>query len=89
MQSITTLTNGLAFWSKSWFNFFSPKNSDMRHLMAPSQTKTAAIFCYQVAAWIPDMFCNFYLVKNCKIASNSTTTEARENGTDLETLEFF
>ncbi len=32
----------------------------------------------QVAAWVPDMFCNFYLVKSHKIANNSATTEARE-----------
>jgi hypothetical protein len=32
----------------------------------------------QVAAWFKDMFCNFHLVKNHKIAKNSTTTKARE-----------
>jgi hypothetical protein len=31
-----------------------------------------------MAAWIPDMFFNFYLVKNYIIANNSTTAEARE-----------
>jgi hypothetical protein len=31
-----------------------------------------------VAAWVPDMFCNFYLVKSYKISNNSATTEARE-----------
>jgi hypothetical protein len=42
-----------------------------------------------VAAWFPDMLCNFYLVKNHKIAQNSTTTQAREKiSTDLETTEF-
>ncbi len=42
-----------------------------------------------MAAWVPDMFCNFYLVKNYKIDNNSVTTEARENlSTDLESLEF-
>ncbi len=30
----------------------------------------------QVAAWVPDMFCNFYLVKNHKIAKTSTITKA-------------
>jgi hypothetical protein len=30
-----------------------------------------------VAAMDPDMFCNFYLVKNDKIGNNSATTEAR------------
>jgi hypothetical protein len=32
-----------------------------------------------VAAWVPDMFGNFHLPKNQKIANNSTTTEARKN----------
>jgi hypothetical protein len=31
-----------------------------------------------VAPWFPDMFCNFYFVKNNKIAKNPTTTKARE-----------
>jgi hypothetical protein len=43
-----------------------------------------------VAAWVPDMFYNFYLEKNHKIVNNSTATEAREKIiTDLESLEFF
>jgi hypothetical protein len=33
-------------------------------------------FCHQVAAWFPDIFSNFHLVKNHKIAKNSTTTLA-------------
>jgi hypothetical protein len=37
---------------------------------------------------VPDMFCNFYLTKNHKIANNSATTEARlKISTDLESLE--
>ncbi len=41
-------------------------------------------FCQQVAAWFPDMFCNFYFMKILKIAKNSTTTKAREKiTTDL------
>ncbi len=36
----------------------------------------AASFCCQVAALVPDMFRNFYSVKNHKIATNSATTEA-------------
>jgi hypothetical protein len=40
------------------------------------------------ARLVPDMFCNFYLVKNHKIANNSATTEAREKiSTYLESLE--
>jgi hypothetical protein len=31
-----------------------------------------------MAAWVPGMFSNFYLVKNYKIANNSRTTEARK-----------
>jgi len=43
-----------------------------------------------VAAWFPDMFCNFYLVKNHKFAKNSTTIKAGEKiGTGLESLEFY
>ena len=32
----------------------------------------------QVAAWVPDMFSNFYSEKNNKIGHNSTTTKATE-----------
>jgi hypothetical protein len=40
--------------------------------------------------FVPDMFCNVYLLKNNKIANNSATTEAREIiSTYLESLEFF
>jgi hypothetical protein len=57
---------------------------------AANEGKSAASFCGQVAAWFPDMFCNFYLVKIHKIVKNSTMTKAREKiCTDLETLEFF
>ncbi len=42
-----------------------------------------------MAARVPDMFCNFYLVKNHTIGNNSTTTEAWEKGSaDLEFIEF-
>jgi len=43
-----------------------------------NEGKSATSFCCQVAALVLDMFCNFYLVKNHKIANNSATTEARE-----------
>jgi hypothetical protein len=50
---------------------------------------SAASFCHRVAAWVQDMFCNFYLIQNHKIANNSTTIKAREKiSTDLESLEF-
>jgi hypothetical protein len=38
---------------------------------------------------VSDMLCNFYLVKNDKIATSSATTEAREKiSACLESLEF-
>jgi hypothetical protein len=36
---------------------------------------SAASFCRQVAALVPDMFYSFYLVKNQKIANNSAVRE--------------
>jgi hypothetical protein len=43
-----------------------------------------------VAAWVSDIFSNFYLVKSHKISDRSATTEAREkNSTDLESVEFW
>jgi hypothetical protein len=50
---------------------------------------SAASFCHQVAALVPNMFCSFYLVKNHKIANNSATTETKEKiSTYLESIEF-
>jgi hypothetical protein len=47
------------------------------------------VFCHQAAAQVPDRFCNFYLVKNQRIAKNTTTSKARENiSTDFQSLEF-
>ncbi len=44
----------------------------------------------QVATWVHNMFCNFYLVKNHKIAKNPTATKAREKtSTYLKSLELF
>jgi len=53
-----------------------------------NEGESAASFCCQVAALFPDIFCNFYLVKNRKIAKNSTTTKARKNKKSL-LLRFF
>ena len=40
-----------------------------------------------MAALVPVMFCNFYLVKNHKNAKNSAATKAKEKiSTDLELL---
>ncbi len=47
-------------------------------MLSAIRIKKAAIFCCQVAAWVPIMLCDFYLMKNDKAASNATTTEARE-----------
>jgi hypothetical protein len=52
---------------------------------------SAASFFCQVAALalVPDMFCNFFILKNRKIANNLAPTVAREKvSTDFETLEF-
>ncbi len=57
--------------------------------MAINEGKSAASFCHQLASLVTAMFCNFYLVKNNKIADNSVNTEAREKiCTYLESLEF-
>ena len=40
--------------------------------------RSAASFCHQGAAWVPDILSTFNLVKIYKIAKNSTTTKARE-----------
>ncbi len=42
-----------------------------------NQDKSAARFCQQLATLVTDMFCNFNLVINHKIANNPTTPEAR------------
>jgi hypothetical protein len=58
-----------------------------RNLLAMSgplnEEKTAASVCLQVAAWLPDIFCSFYLAKNYEIAKNSMTTREKIS-TDLE-----
>jgi hypothetical protein len=43
-----------------------------------NEVKSAASFCRWVAAWVMDMFCNFYLMKNQSIANNAATAEAVE-----------
>jgi hypothetical protein len=49
--------------------------------------KLAASFYHQVAACVPDMFCNFYFVKNYKTANNSMAAEVIESiSSDLESL---
>jgi hypothetical protein len=54
----------------------------------PNEGKSAGRFCHQVAKWVRDTFCNFYLDKSHKIANNSATTEAGEKiSTDVESVE--
>jgi hypothetical protein len=43
------------------------------------RVKSAASFWHLVEAWVRDMFRNFYLVKDHKIADGLATTEVREN----------
>jgi hypothetical protein len=52
--------------------------SNNSNKMIINEKKSAASFCRQVAAWVPDMFCNFYLIKNHEMAKHSTTAKARE-----------
>jgi hypothetical protein len=41
-----------------------------------------------MAAWVSDMFCDLYSMKNHKVANTSTTATAREKiSTELESLE--
>ncbi len=45
------------------------------------------MLCRQTTARVPDMFCNFYLVKNHKFCHNSTTKEPKERiSTELESF---
>jgi hypothetical protein len=56
--------------AKKWFQSY-------KVLANFREGKSAASWCRQVAASVPGMFCNFYVVKNQKIANNSATTEAQ------------
>jgi hypothetical protein len=53
------------------------------HILLINEGESASNFCCQVVDLVPDMFCNFYSVKNHKIANNSATTEARENNKSI------
>ncbi len=51
--------------------------------------KSGASFCCKMTALVTYIFCKFHILKNHKIAKNSTTTEAREYiSTYLESLKF-
>jgi hypothetical protein len=48
-----------------------------------NKDKSVASFSHQVAARIPDLFYNIYLMKNHNIANNSTTTEVKVKSEDI------
>jgi hypothetical protein len=53
-----------------------------------NEGKSAANFCWQVAALVPDMLSNFNFVQNHKIVISLVATKAREKiSTYLESLE--
>ncbi len=61
----------------------------MKFHIISNQDRPVIIFCHLVAAWVPGMFHNFYLMKNHKIVYNSTSTAAiGKIRTELEALEF-
>ncbi len=71
------------------FNQFIKHNSPEIIEYILIKDKSVASFCHQVAAWVPDLFRNFYLVNNHTNENNSTTTIATEKVTaDLESLQF-
>jgi hypothetical protein len=59
-----------------------------QHYFLQNEEVTAASYWHQAAALVSDIFYNFYVVKNHKIAYNSATTEAIKNkhifGTSFE-----
>ncbi len=61
-------------------NVYRVFNNNHNH--AYKEGKSAASFCRQVAGLVRGTFCNFYLVKNHKIAKTSTTTAAQINSCD-------
>jgi hypothetical protein len=66
------LKNGIFLYFLIFLKFNHIKNG-----LLFNEGKPATSFCHQVAALVPDMFCNFYLVKNYKIANDTATSEAR------------
>jgi hypothetical protein len=74
---------------QGWQNVYLSYSAVGRSAICHNEGESAASFCLQVAAWVSDMFCNFYFVKNQKFADNSTITKARQKiSTDLGSLEF-
>jgi hypothetical protein len=90
---ISANINSQNFLEKFFRNFFRnitfKKIEKWQNILSNNEGKSAASFCRQVAAWLPDKFCNFYLVKNHKIGKNSRIAIAIEKiSIDLESLEF-
>ncbi len=55
-----------------------------------NEGKSAASFCCQVAALVPDMFCNFYLAKFTKLLITQQWLKLEEKiRTYLESIEFW
>jgi hypothetical protein len=59
-------------------------NTTLGWLVNFNEGKSAASLSHQMAPWVSDMFSNFFIAKNHKIANNSTSTKPR----GLESLEF-
>jgi hypothetical protein len=67
----------------------SPSLLASKGFASANEWKSAASFCQQVATLVLDMFCNLHLVKNPKMAKNSTIATAREKiSTYIESLDF-
>ncbi len=57
-------------WSRKMMTTQQPLKLDI------NLDKPVPIFCRQVAAWAPDIFCNFYILKNHKIRLNNCSSKA-------------
>jgi hypothetical protein len=57
-------------------------------LISSQWIQSAATFCRQLAAWVPDMLSYFYLLKINAISNNSITIEAGEKVKYLKSSEF-
>jgi hypothetical protein len=68
---------------KSWYIFggclINQWQTLKRAVPFTNEGKSAASFCGQVAAGFPDMFCNFYLVKNHKIIKTQQPQKLEKN----------
>ncbi len=74
---VTLVTPRLLRKRQRKVRFISHSQTFNTPLSTQNEDKSATSFCHQVAGWVPDMFGNFYSVKNHKISSISTTTKPR------------